>query len=299
MLVGTLSFSLIAPVSALSRAVDPVLLLSCGSFISIFIHGFFIKGLFQKLKTCPKKLYLIVFVGGSIGGWSFVLLTMALRMSENAIVPSLMFELYPITTILLAGVLLQKEKIRLSHWFWMLVCVLGLAVLMLDGQEISLSGLMAGVLNQWTVAGLALTAVVLRSLGILSAVAPSRMLGGTAQDGIFMSFLLRVTHFAITLPFANWSQLSTFSNQSDWQSFTHIAVYGVFVHALTNIMYYSAVNINKSNMVHMMMYMAPVFSAMWLALLGLGSFTLATVLGGGLIVLAVLRITLARQSPAS
>ena len=292
MLLATLSFSMLAPVSALSIRVDPVLLLSAGSFIALVAHIPFLKNMKCQFTSCPHKLYLLMILGGSVGAWAYVLFTNVLRQSENALIPVLIFELYPILTVFLAGLFLAKQKIRLGQYLWIVVCLFGVCLLVLDGNDFSFAGLKESMAENAGLYIQMLLAVLLYSFGFITFLYVSRSIGGNASDGVFISFLNRIVHFMITLPFANWSQLWGFVEHDDIQSLSFILVYGLFALTISSILYYAAVNINKSNLLHMMMYLGPVFSALWLALLGLGSFTLATVLGGGLIILAVLKITL-------
>ena len=295
MMLSTLLFSVIAPVSALSTRVEPILLLCAGSFVALLVHIPFVKNLKQRLRTCPWKMYLLIAIGGAIGGWAYVLFTIALRISDNAIIPVLIFELYPVAAVFLAGIFLAKQKVMLSHYFWIAVCLFGVCVLMLDGQEMSYAGFQAAVAEDLHSILLMLFTVLIYAGGLIFVLKASRLMGGTAQDGIFTSLLIRAVHFLITLPFANWALMGDIAQKEDLISMGHIVVYGASALALSNILYYAAVNVNKSNMLHMMMYLGPIFSAAWLALLGLGSFTLATVLGGGLIILAVLKVTLPRK----
>ena len=292
--LSTLLFSVIAPISAISTKVDPILLLSAGSFVALFVHIPFVKNLKQRISTCRWQIYLLIVAGGAINAWAYVLLTIALRQSDNAIIQVLILELYPVVTVILAGILLAQQHIRQRHYFWMIVCVFGVLILMLDGQEISFHGLKANMANGQNANFLMLFTVLFYSLGNVFTLRASRLMGGTASDGIFTSFLIRIVHFLVTLPFASWALMEEMIQQQDFINLGYIFVYGASALALSNILYFAAVNINKSNLLHIMLFMGPVFSTAWLALLGLGNYNLATVIGGGLIILSVLRVTLSK-----
>lgn len=289
MMAGAFFASLLSLVSVLSSEIGVFTLLTFSGFLASATHIPFI---FRRKKgfRVKRRFLVLSMLGGVCVSLGYALFTMSVRTSENPLIPTIIFEMYPIGIILLSGLFIKKESFGLSNVFWLLVSAIGVATITLSISD----GVF--ILDANSSFYLSLIAVALLSIGAVLVSSAFKDRESDLYSAILASFYARVGGLLVTafLMIFEPTSIAVISN-SIW----YIVLYGFLILGLTNICYYSAIYLSKTHLINNIWYLTPVLGIVWLWMFSLGEFTQNVAVGATLVITSNLMMNLSRESKLS
>ena len=136
MILSAVAFSGLAPLSVLTSDLSESGLLFIACIVAALVHLPFLR--WRKLRTEKIKSSHVIeaLAGGAIVTLAYVLFAYAIRLSQNAFLPTLVFELYPLGLLIFSVLLLAPERFSGAQMFWIFTSIIGVFSLTLDRQEI-------------------------------------------------------------------------------------------------------------------------------------------------------------------
>lgn len=283
---GMFFSSLIAPISAYSKNYDPFSLIAGATALTAIVHVFVInkKAVFEHLSVMPGVLWAIF--GGAVLMWGHAIFFHSMRETQNAILPTIAFEMYPLGTIILANIIRFRERLSLESYFWIALSVAGVVLISVDLTPAELAGAIEDPLAQVGDDGqgfkfddstlVALVAVFLISLGMVSIsrsadefIAVRERKGRTEnveRDASLYASMIGSGAGAVALLPGVGGLFSADYAEPDAVFWLVMVVYGMLVLFLSRVTYYWGIAISKSHLVNIIYNLAPVFSIVFVML---------------------------------
>lgn len=291
MLLGALTSSFIAPISKISISISPASLLCFANIVSILAHYLYLLISKNKLNhKIPIQSLLFSVIGGVCITWSYIVFAHAIQASQNLMLPTITFELYPLGIILFSNIILFREKFHFSNIWWLIVSVFGILMITSNGS-IDLSKSMLNAVNDSSnKIGLAFLSVILLSLGMTCVSRGGKEYNEREEKPVYSSMVARIAGAISVLPIVILSDSNLlFEITTGWKE---ILFYGVVILTLSNIAYYKAVAMSDSHLINVVWYITPIFSIIWLYILGFGNISVFVGIGAVCIIVSNVMINL-------
>ncbi len=300
LLLGAVTSSFIAPISHLAITLDVISLLFYASASAAAFHLFFMNPLksLRFFGNIPGIGFALV--GGASLTWSYVIFAWSIQNTANTFLPTFAFELYPLGIILFSNFLIRWEGVRIHQWFWIFLSVAGLGVLALDALQIEVSSttpgtyehLIRGVDSAWVHIDSsflqACGAVVLLAFGMTCVSRASQEFDREQGASSFASFIARIGGVTGLLPaFVYFGESLTSLKYIDLQ---YILFYGSVILTISNIAYYKGISLSDTHLINVVWTLTPLFSILWLSLLGTGQITTLVGIGAACILVSNLML---------
>lgn len=282
MVLGAFFASFLSLISVLSSEINVFTLVTFSGLVAVLVHIPFI--LKSEVRGSGGKMYVdhkffsLSVVGGVFVMIGYAIFIMAIRQSTNPLVPTIIFEAYPLGIILCSNILIKKEVLTRAHLFWLFISGLGILIVMIGSSEY---GIMDFYFDQSSL--LSFVGVLLLSIGAVTVSCAFKERRNNVQRAFLASFYARIGGVFVTALFVPYdpSLISSIVHNIDF-----IILYGLFIFGLTNICYYGAIHFSDSHLINNVWYITPVLGLFWLWVFGLGSFSFIILLGAILIVLS-------------
>lgn len=300
---------------------DPFAFVFLASLISFLSSLFFVYGwvlrqgtkdrVVEAINMIREEHYILILITGACTTMChiFFLLSLGLMSKAGA---AIIFETWPILTMFLAPLLIQKVwiKLRVVHYFLSLFCLIGIILIGLSDQshlsKIPLESVAAFDLMLQQLNFEALLGILLAFLGsitcTLSAIYRgeiSRLWEETLPNGLLRVSISECLTRLVGLPFAILCYLFLGEpTQLNLTTLLAVSFIGVFTFTGVNILYTFALMKSPSSSINIMWYLQPVLAVIWLQLMGLSPITSLILTGMILIVFSnvILPFTLRDKS---
>lgn len=286
--MAAIAASLIAPLNAFVAGVDSLFVIGVAFFIAGLVHLAVIRPEARNIFRYPKKALAYGLSGGIVLMISYVAFLEAMALASNKVIPTLVYEMYPILIIMFSYFMRFREKITLGKVLAIGMCITGLCYLSLGDMQslgqLSFNG---------SVIGLATLSVIAAALGMVMTAKASDFIGNDKEASKMGSYLARIGGFIVVLPYI--VQADPITQLQDFNTVLAIMVYGILILSMMCLWYYEGIRLSKSHIINMIFTLTPVLSVLWIIMLGKATLTSHIVIAGLMILSANLFMNMDAQ----